>query len=107
MSNDGEDDSIPIHGEEDFAAMRKAGRLAAELLDYITPFVVPGARTGDLDDLCDSFTREHGGVSAPLGYRGYPRATCMSINHVVCHGGAGRGGFPCAGHETGTRDLAL
>ena len=82
-----EDESIiPIHGEEDFAAMRKAGRLAAEILDYITPFVLPGARTGDLDDLCEKFTREHGGISAPLGYRGYPRSTCMSINHVVCHG---------------------
>jgi len=82
-----EDDTIiEIHGEDDFAAMRKAGRLAAELLDYITPYVVPGARTGDLDDLCEAFTRERGGVSAPLGYRGYPRSTCMSINHVVCHG---------------------
>ena len=81
-----EDEGIEIHGAEDFEAMRKAGRLAAELLDYITPFVVPGARTGDLDDLCDAFTREHGAVSAPLGYRGYPRATCISINHVVCHG---------------------
>jgi methionyl aminopeptidase len=81
-----EDDTIEIHGEEHFAAMRKAGRLGAELLDYITPFVVPGARTGDLDDMCDKFTRDRGGISAPLGYRGYPRATCMSINHVVCHG---------------------
>jgi methionyl aminopeptidase len=81
-----EDENIEIHGEDDFAAMRKAGRLAAELLDYITPFVVPGARTGDLDDLCEKFTLEHGAVSAPLGYRGYPRSTCMSINHVVCHG---------------------
>jgi len=86
MSTDGEDDSIPIHGEEDFVAMRKAGRLAAELLDYITPYVVPGARTGDLDEMCDAFTKQRGGISAPMGYRGYPRATCMSINHVVCHG---------------------
>lgn len=78
--------TIEIHGEESFVAMRKAGRLAAELLDYITPFIVPGARTGDLDDLCNAFTVERGGISAPLGYRGYPRATCMSINHVVCHG---------------------
>ncbi|HEU0118468.1 MAG TPA: type I methionyl aminopeptidase [Alphaproteobacteria bacterium] len=77
---------ITIHGPEDFAAMRKAGRLAAEVLDYITPFVVPGARTGDLDEMCDKFTREHGATSAPLGYRGYPKATCISINHVVCHG---------------------
>lgn len=80
------EDIIHIHSEEDFAGMRKAGRLAAELLDYITPFVVPGARTGDLDDMLDSFTRTRGAISAPLGYRGYPRATCMSINHVVCHG---------------------
>ncbi|MDE1900702.1 MAG: type I methionyl aminopeptidase [Alphaproteobacteria bacterium] len=87
MTNeDSEEGLIEIHGEEDFAAMRAAGRLAADLLDYITPFVVPGARTGDLDDMCDAFTRERGAVSAPLGYRGYPRATCMSINHVVCHG---------------------
>lgn len=80
------EDEILLHGEESFQAMRLAGRLAADLLDYITPFVVPGARTGDLDDLCDAFTRERGGVSAPMGYRGYPRSTCMSINHVVCHG---------------------
>lgn len=77
---------VEIHGPEAFASMRKAGRLAAEVLDYITPFVVPGARTGDLDDLCDKFTRDHGAVSAPLGYRGYPRSTCISVNHVVCHG---------------------
>ncbi|MDE2029660.1 MAG: type I methionyl aminopeptidase [Alphaproteobacteria bacterium] len=80
------EDAIEIHGEEDFAAMRAAGRLAADLLDFITPHVVPGARTGDLDDMCEQFTRERGAVSAPLGYRGYPRSTCMSINHVVCHG---------------------
>ena len=86
MTQAEEDDSIHLHTEEDFAAMRQAGRLAAELVDFITPQVVPGARTGDLDVMCDAFTRERGAVSAPLGYRGYPRATCMSINHVVCHG---------------------
>jgi len=78
--------AVELHGPEDFAAMRKAGRLAAELLDYITPYVVPGVRTGDLDDMCDKFTRDHGAISAPLGYRGYPKATCISPNHVVCHG---------------------
>lgn len=78
--------AIELHGPEAFAAMRKAGRLAAEVLDFITPYVVPGARTGDLDDLCDQFTRDNGAISAPLGYRGYPRATCISVNHVVCHG---------------------
>jgi len=77
---------IPLHGPEAFAAMRRAGRLAAEVLDFITPYIVPGAITGELDALCDQFTRDHGAVSAPLGYRGYPKATCISLNHVVCHG---------------------
>jgi methionyl aminopeptidase len=77
---------ITLHGPKGFEAMRRAGTLAAEVLDFITPYVVPGARTGDLDDLCDQFTRDHGAISAPLGYRGYPRATCISPNHVVCHG---------------------
>jgi methionyl aminopeptidase len=78
--------AIEIHGPADFAAMRKAGRLAAEVLDYITPYVVPGAVTAELDEMCDTFTRERGATSAPLGYRGYPKATCISPNHVVCHG---------------------
>jgi methionyl aminopeptidase len=80
------DGVITLHGPEGFASMRKAGRLAAEVLDYITPYVVPGVRTGDLDDMCDKFTRDRGAISAPIGYRGYPRATCISPNHVVCHG---------------------
>lgn len=77
---------IPLHDEKGFEGMRRAGQLAAEVLDFITPYVQPGAKTGDLDDLCDRFTRDHGAVSAPLGYRGYPKATCISVNHVVCHG---------------------
>lgn len=77
---------IVIHGADDFAAMRRAGRLAAEVLDYITPYVLPGAVTGDLDAMCDRFTRDQGAISAPLGYRGYPKSTCISLNHVVCHG---------------------
>ena len=78
--------SIKIHGPEDFEAMRQAGRLAAEVLDYIAPFVVPGVTTNELDRLCDEMTVERGAVSAPLGYRGYPKSICTSINHVVCHG---------------------
>lgn len=77
---------IPIHGAEGFKGMRKAGRLAAEVLDFITDYVNPGVTTGELDVLCDKYTREHGGISAPLGYKGYPRSTCISPNHVVCHG---------------------
>ncbi len=78
--------SIECHGPEDFVAMRKAGRLAAELLDYITPYVQPGVLTDELDRLCDQYTRDHGAISAPLGYRGFPKSVCISPNHVVCHG---------------------
>jgi methionyl aminopeptidase len=79
-------DGILIHGLEDFEPMRVAGRLAAETLDFIAPHVVPGVLTEDLDDLCAEFIHERGGVSAPLGYRGFPKSVCISINHVVCHG---------------------
>jgi methionyl aminopeptidase len=80
------DPSVIIHGADDFAAMRAAGRLAAELLDFITPYVVPGVATGELDRLCEQYTRDRGGISAPLGYKGFPKSVCISINHVVCHG---------------------
>lgn len=77
---------IRIHGAEAFAGMRKAGRLAAELLDFITPYAQPGVSTGELDRLCADYTRDHGAVSAPLNYRGFPKSICTSVNHVVCHG---------------------
>lgn len=81
-----EADGIPIHGPTEFEGMRRAGRLAAETLDYITGFVQPGVTTGELDRLSEAFIRDHGAVPAPLHYRGYPKATCISLNHVVCHG---------------------
>lgn len=66
--------------------MRRAGRLAAEVLDFITPYVVPGALTGDLDRMMHDYIVDHGAIPAPLNYRGFPKATCISVNHVVCHG---------------------
>ena len=81
-----DNEGITIHGEEGFAGMRRAGRLAAQTLDYITPFVVPGVSTGHLDRLCHDFIVSHGAIPAPLGYRGFPKSICTSINHVVCHG---------------------
>ncbi len=78
--------TIKVHGEEDFEGMRRAGRLAAETLDYITPLIEPGALTDDLDRLCDAFIRDHGAIAAPLNYRGFPKSICTSVNHVVCHG---------------------
>ncbi|CAK0766515.1 methionine aminopeptidase [Azospirillaceae bacterium] len=66
--------------------MRRAGRLAAATLDFITSYVQPGIATAALDQLCETFIRDHGAIPAPLGYRGFPKATCISLNHVVCHG---------------------
>lgn len=66
--------------------MRRAGQLAAATLDMIAPHVRPGVSTGELDRLCDAFIQENGAVSACLGYRGYPKSVCISLNHVVCHG---------------------
>jgi len=79
-------DGIQIHDAAAFEGMRKAGRLAAEVLDYITPFVKPGVSTGELDRLCHNFTVDHDAISAPLNYRGFPKSICSSVNHVVCHG---------------------
>jgi methionyl aminopeptidase len=77
---------VEIHGPEAFAAMRRAGRLTAEMLDYITPYVKPGVTTGELDQLCLDFHRAHDAIPGPLNYRGYPKSICTSVNHVVCHG---------------------
>ena len=81
-----EERRIVIHGAEDFAGMRKAGHLAAETLDFITPKVVPGVSTEALNRLCHDYILEHGAVPAPLNYRGFPKSICTSVNHVVCHG---------------------
>jgi len=77
---------ITLHKPRDFEGMRRAGRLAAETLDHITPFVKPGVTTEELDRICAEFIADHGAVSAPLNYRGFPKSICTSINHVVCHG---------------------
>ena len=79
-------DGITIYSSSDFDGMRKAGKLAAECLDYITDFVDVGVTTEYLDDLCRKFILEHGAIPACLGYRGYPKSTCISINHEICHG---------------------
>ena len=81
-----DDKSIPRHGPQAFAAMRKAGQLAAAALDMLTPHVKPGVKTETLDDLVLAFAVEHGALPAPLNYRGFPKSICTSINHVVCHG---------------------
>jgi methionyl aminopeptidase len=79
-------DGILLHSKEDFDGMRRAGRLAAETLDMITSHVVPGATTEALDKLCHDFIIKKGAIPAPLGYKGFPKSICTSVNHVVCHG---------------------
>ena len=80
------DGTIKLHGPEAFEGMRKAGRLAAEILDALVPFVQVGVTTGEIDDLVREMTLAGGAVPATLGYRGYAHSCCVSINHVVCHG---------------------
>src|SRR5437868_6512009 len=77
---------ITLYNPQDFPGMRAAAKLAAETLDMITAHVRPGVTTAELDKLCHEFVRAHGATPAPLGYRGYPKSICTSINHVVCHG---------------------
>jgi methionyl aminopeptidase len=84
--------SVSLKSEHDIAQMRIAGRLAAEVLDFIAPHVRPGVTTGELDRLChDYMVNEQGTVPAPLnyapsGHRPYPKSICTSVNHQVCHG---------------------
>lgn len=77
---------IPLHGEQGFAGMRKAGNLTARALDMLTEHVRPGVTTEELDRLAFEFGRDHSGKPATLFYRGYRHSICTSINHVVCHG---------------------
>lgn len=79
-------DGIMIYGEEDFAGMRKAGKLAADVLDMIADHVKPGVTTAELDSLCHRMILDANAIPACVGYKGYAHATCISINEVVCHG---------------------
>jgi methionyl aminopeptidase len=80
------DGKIKLHGPDAFEGMRKAGQLAAEALDMLTPHVKPGVATETLDALVLEFALDHAAYPAPLNYRGFPKSICTSINHVVCHG---------------------
>ena len=84
--------AVTIKSSEDIARMRVAGRLAGEVLDYITPFVRPGVTTGELNDLCHGYMVDVQGTTpaplnyAPPGYKPFPKSICTSVNHQVCHG---------------------
>ncbi|AZY92322.1 MULTISPECIES: type I methionyl aminopeptidase [Paracoccus] len=79
-------EGIRLHMPGDFAGMRAAGALAARILDEVGPMVAPGVTTGALDDFIRGRVTELGATSATIGYRGYQHASCISVNHVVCHG---------------------
>ncbi|MFC3712319.1 type I methionyl aminopeptidase [Sphingoaurantiacus capsulatus] len=78
--------AIKLHGPEGFAGMRKAGQIAARVLDMLVAHVKPGVTTGELDQLAYDAVLEQGAVPATVFYRGYSHSLCTSINHVVCHG---------------------
>ena len=77
---------IKLHDEDGFAGMRRAGALAASILDALADKVVPGITTAEIDTIVHDMTIAAGAVPATLGYRGYTKSCCTSINHVVCHG---------------------
>ena len=79
-------DGIRIHNADDFAGMHKAGALAARILDEIAPMVVPGVSTETIDAAIERMVTEASAKSATIGYKGYQHASCISVNHVVCHG---------------------
>lgn len=79
-------DGIRIFAPENFAGMHRAGELAARILDEIAPMVVPGVATGAIDAAINAHVDDAGATSATIGYKGYKHASCISVNHVVCHG---------------------
>lgn len=81
---------ILIKTAKQIEGIRRSSRLAAECLEYIRPFVTPGRTTDELNHLLESHMRSRGAAPAPLGYMGYPKATCISVNDIVCHGVPGK-----------------
>jgi methionyl aminopeptidase len=77
---------VPLKTPREIEGMRRAAAFNGELLDYIRPFVKAGVNTGEIDALVHEYTVGHGHKPACLGYRGYPKSVCTSINDVVCHG---------------------
>ena len=80
------DGTIKLHNEAGFEGMRRAGRLAAEILDEVATMIEPGIPTSAIDDRVREMTFDGGAVPATLGYRGYTHSCCISVNHVICHG---------------------
>ncbi|MFN6155700.1 MAG: type I methionyl aminopeptidase [Dolichospermum sp.] len=79
-------ETIVILSQREIEKMRRAGSLAAKLLQHLEPLVKPGVSTLQLNDEAERWTQKHGAKSAPLGYKGYPKSICTSVNEVICHG---------------------
>ena len=79
-------DGIRIYDVAEYSGMHGAGRLAAQILDDIAVHVFPGQTTAELDRLITTWVEDAGAISATIGYKGYQHASCISVNHVVCHG---------------------
>ena len=87
MLNKAEPLNVTIKTPSEWDAMRAAGRCAAELLDMIGAHIAPGVSTDEIDAICHDFqVNRQGTTPAPLGYKGFPKSVCTSVNHVVCHG---------------------
>lgn len=79
--------TVTIKTPEEIGKMRVAGKLAADVLKYIEPYVKPGITTSELDTLChDYIVNVQKAIPAPLEYHGFPKSICTSVNHVICHG---------------------
>ena len=79
-------DGIRIYDPSDSAGMHAAGALAAQILDAMPEHVFPGQTTGAIDKIITDMVEAAGATSATIGYKGYQHASCISVNHVVCHG---------------------
>lgn len=78
--------AVTIHTKEDMAGMRKAGDLAARVLDKMADTVAPGITTDEINTICHEMIIAEGAIPAPLNYKGFPKSVCTSVNHVICHG---------------------
>nr|WP_293246661.1 type I methionyl aminopeptidase [Nannocystis sp.] len=78
--------AVEIKSKAEIEKMRTTCRLAASVLEFIEPHVVPGVTTGELDRLCHDYIVKHGAYPSPLNYKGFPKSICTSVNEVICHG---------------------
>lgn len=78
--------NIRLKEKHDIAAIKKAGKLAIDILDYVEEHIKPGITTNDINAMVEEITAERNAKSAPLNYHGFPKSVCTSVNNVICHG---------------------